>query len=66
MFSGLKRHVSRVAMVILLGLFLTGCSLINGAEQGRVSSGSQSTAQLPASPDSGMSNMKAAEKAASS
>jgi plastocyanin len=66
MFSELKRGVSSVAIVILLGLFLTGCSLSNGAEQGRVSSGSQSTAQLPASPDSGMSNMKMPEKPASS
>lgn len=66
MFSGLKRDVSHVAMVILLGLFLTGCSLSNGAEQGRVSSASQSTAQLPASPDSDMSNMKMPEKSASS
>jgi len=66
MFSELKRDVSSVAIVILLGLFLTGCSLSNGAEQGRVSSGSQSTAQLPASPDSGMSNMKMPEKPASS
>ena len=66
MFSGLKRDVSRFAMVILLGLFLTGCSLSNGAEQGRVSSGSQSTAQLPTSPDSDMSNMKMREKSASS
>jgi len=66
MFSELKRDVSSVAIVILLGLFLTGCSLSNGAEQGRVGSGSQSTAQLPASPDSGMSNMKMPEKPASS
>ena len=66
MFSGLKRDVSHVAMVILLGLFLTGCSLSNGAEQGRVSSGSQSSAQPPASPNSDMSNMKMPEKPTSS
>ena len=66
MFSGLKKDVSRFAMVILLGLFLTGCTLSNGAEQSRVSSGRQPSAQLPASPDSHMSNMKMPEKRPSS
>jgi len=66
MFSGLKRDVSRFAMVILLGLFLTGCSLSNGAEQDRLNSGSQSSAQPPASPDSDMSNMKMPERPTSS
>jgi plastocyanin len=66
MFSGLKRDVSRFAMVTLLGLFLTGCSLSNGAEQGRVSLGSQSSAQPAASPDSDMSNMKMPERPTSS
>ena len=58
MFSWLKKDVSRFAMVILIGLFLTGCSLSNGAEQVRVSSGSQSSSQQAASPNSDMSNMK--------
>jgi plastocyanin len=66
MFSGLKKDVSRFAMVILLGLFLTGCTLSNGAEQGRVSSGSQSSSQPTASQNSDMSNMKMPEKPASS
>jgi plastocyanin len=66
MFSGLKRDVSRVAMVILLGLFLTGCTLSNGAEQDRVSSGNQSSPQPAASPDSDMSKMKMPERPPSS
>jgi plastocyanin len=53
-------------MVILLGLFLTGCSLSNGAEQFHVSSGSQSSSQPAASPNSDMSNMKMPEKPTSS
>jgi len=66
MFSGLKRDVSCVAMIILLGLFLNGCSLSNGAEQGRVSSGDQSSAQPPTSTYSDMSNMKMPQKPTSS
>ena len=66
MFSGLKKDVSRFAMVILLGLFLTGCTLSNGAEQGRVSSGSQSSSQPTASQNSDMSNMKMPENRTSS
>jgi len=66
MFSGLKKDASRFAMVILLGLFLTGCTLSNGAEQGQVSSGSQSSSQPAASPNSDMSNMKMPENPASS
>jgi len=66
MFSGLKKDVSRFAMVILLGLFLTGCTLSNGVEQGRVSSGSQSSSQPAASPNSDMSNMKMPERLPSS
>ena len=66
MFSGLKRDVSCVAMIILLGLFLNGCTLSNGAEQGRVSSGDQSSAQPTTSPYSDMSNMKMPQKPTSS
>ena len=66
MFSGLKRNVSRFAMVISLGLLLIGCSLSNGAEQNRVSSVSQSRSQPAAGQDSDMSNMKMAERPPSS
>ena len=66
MFSGLKKDVSRFAMVILIGLFLTGCTLSNGAEQGRVSSVSQASSKPAASPNSDMSNMKMPERPASS
>ena len=66
MFSGLKKDVSRFAIVILIGLFLTGCTLSNGAEQGRVSSGSQSSSKPAASPNSDMSNMKMPENRTSS
>ncbi len=68
MFRVSKMDVSRVTLVILLGVFLTGCSLSNGAEykDGRVSSGSQSSAQPAASPDADMSNMKMPGKPTSS
>ena len=66
MLRGLNRDLSRFVMVILLGLFLTGCSLSSGAGQNRVSSVSQSRPQPAAAPDSDMSNMKMPEKSASS
>jgi plastocyanin len=66
MLRGLNRDLSRFVMVILLGLFLTGCTLSNGAEQGRVSSGSQSSSQPAASANSDMSNMKMPERPPSS
>ena len=58
MLRGLKRDVSRFALVIQLGLFLTGCTLSNGAEQGRVTAGKHASSQPPASTVSDMSNMK--------
>jgi plastocyanin len=68
MFSWLKKDASRVSIVILLGLFLTGCSLSNGAEykEGRGSPGSQSSAQPAANPDSNMTNMDMPQKTSSS
>ena len=68
MFSWVKKDGSRVAIVILLGLFLTGCSLSNGEEyeEGRSNSGSQSVAQPSASPNSNMTNMEMPQKPATS
>src|SRR5881628_1870068 len=67
MLNGLKRNVLLLAMVSLLGLFLTGCSLSNGADYGDTGggSGSQASAQPAASPNSDMSNMKMPQKPAS-
>jgi plastocyanin len=68
MFSGVKKDASSAAIVILLGLFLTGCSLSNGVEYAEVrgSSGSQSNAQRASNPDSNMTNMDMPQKATSS
>jgi|SRR5215472_8482798 len=68
MFEGLMSEFSRIAMVSLLALFVTACSLSQGAESrdGRDRSASESSARPAATPDSDMSNMKMPEKPASS
>ncbi len=68
MFSGMKKDASRSASVILLGLFLTGWSVSNGAEYAAVrgSSPSQSGGQPASKPDSSMTNMDMPHKAPSS
>jgi plastocyanin len=68
MFRGMKKDASRAAIVILLGLFLTGFSLSNGAEYAEVrgSSASQSSGQPASNMDSSMTNMDMPHKATSS
>ena len=68
MLNGLKINLSRLVMLSLLGLSLTGCSQSNAADYGdtRGRSESQAIAQPAASPVSDMSNMKMPEKPTSS
>lgn len=67
MFGWLNKGASRVAMVMLLGLFLSGCSLSNGADdnEGRANSGNQSSAQPAVKPDSNMAKMDMPQKPSS-
>ena len=68
MFEGLMSDISRIAIVSLLGLFVTACSPSQGAEyrEGRDRPADQSSARPAATPDSDMSDMKMPEKPASS
>jgi plastocyanin len=68
MFSGVKKDTTRAAIVILLGLFLTGCSLSDGAEYAEVrgSSASKSSGQPASNMDSNMTSMDIPHKATSS
>ena len=68
MLNGLKINLSRLVMLSLLGLSLTGCSQSNGADYVDTGGGSESQAiaQPAARPNSDMSNMKMPEKSTSS
>jgi len=68
MFSGMKKDAWCAAIVIMLGLFLTGCSLVDGAEYAkvRVSSTSQLSGQPASNRDPNMTNMDMPHKATSS
>jgi len=60
MLNSLKRNISLIAMIGLLGLFLTSCTQSNGTEYGQGNnSESQASAPPIASPNTnmGMSNM---------
>jgi plastocyanin len=64
MLIRLKRDVSRVALIGLLGLFLTSCTHSSETENGQGNAQSQASATPTSSPNSngGMSNMNMAGK----